>query len=87
MGVGEVVSDEPGFLPFSLLLEDTMSVWTILQYNQSTGDMHASTLFGSPDRVDAWEKAEKLADWECNVVAIWKGNFADEVVTEKPKKE
>ena len=64
-----------------------MSVWTILQLDQSTGGVHASTLFGSPDRPDAWEKAENLAGPEVTVIAIWKGDFAKEVCTEKPQKD
>lgn len=62
-----------------------MSVWTVLQLNHSTGKHEASTLFGSPDRPDAWEKAEKLGGSDTTVVAIWKGDFAREVVTEKPQ--
>ena len=31
------------------------------------------------------EKAEKLGGPETTVVAIWKGDFAREVVTEKPQ--
>ena len=64
-----------------------MSVWTILHLNRFTGDVHASTLFVSPDRPDAWEKAEKLVGPETAVMAIWKGDFAKEVCTEKPQKD
>ncbi len=70
--------------PHSLLFEDTMSVWTILQLNNSTGKHEVNTLFGSPDRPDAWAEAERLGGPEATVVAIWKGDFAKEVVTEKP---
>jgi hypothetical protein len=61
-----------------------MSVWTILQLNNRTGKHEVNTLFGSPDRPDAWAEAERLGGPEATVVAIWKGDFASEVVTEKP---
>jgi hypothetical protein len=61
-----------------------MSVWTILQRNHYTGKHEATTLFGSPDRPVAWREAVKQAGTGGTVVAIWKGDFAKEVVTEKP---
>jgi hypothetical protein len=62
-----------------------MSVWTILQLHHTTGKYSTSTLFGSPDSEDAWSKADDLCGRYCSVVAIWKGNFAKEVRTERPK--
>ena len=81
-----MVSDEPGLAsPTPFLLEDNMSVWTILQLHRPSGKYETSTLFGSPDSDDAWSKAEELGGYDCTVVAIWKGNFAKEVCTERPK--
>lgn len=61
-----------------------MSVWTILQLNHESLKYTTGTLFGSPDRSDAWIKAEQLVGERNTVVAIWKGNCAKEVCTEKP---
>ena len=85
MGVGEVVSDEPGLAsPSPSLFEDIMSVWTILQLNRFTGKHEATTLFGSPDRPVAWQEATEQVGMDFIVIAIWMGDFAKEVVTEKP---
>jgi hypothetical protein len=85
MGVGEVVSDEPGLAsPSPSLFEDIMSVWTILQLNRFTGKHEATTLFGSSDRPVAWQEATEQIGVDFILIAIWKGDFAKEVVTEKP---
>jgi hypothetical protein len=65
-----------------------MTVWTVLcsvcptcrDYDYSTPTAH--TMFASPDSNAAWTKAEQR--WGTAIIAIWKGDFARQVVTEKP---
>jgi len=58
-----------------------MSVWTVLLFNYNNGYHEASRMYASSDRDKAWDQASKLAG---SVVAIWKGDFASEVVTHRP---
>ena len=55
-----------------------MSVWTVLLFNYNNGHHEAARMYASSDRDKAWDQAEKLTG---NVVAMWKGDFANEVVT------
>ena len=59
-----------------------MSVWTVL--TKSSGTYEAHTLYSSFDRGPAWREAEQT--YPGGVVAMWKGNFASEVMTADPNK-
>ena len=60
-----------------------MSVWTVLLFNYDKGHHEAAKMYGSPDREKAWNQAEKLTG---HIVAMWKGDFASEVITGKGQK-
>ena len=78
-----MVSDEPGLAsPSPSLFEDIMTVWTVLCRDYDHRNT-ARTMFASPDSDEAWKKAEQ--QWGAVIIAIWKGDYARQVVTEKPQ--
>ncbi len=60
-----------------------MSVWTVLLFNYNKGHHEAARMYGSADRDKAWDEAEKLSG---HIVAMWKGDFASEVITWRGQK-
>jgi hypothetical protein len=54
------------------------SVWTVLYKNNKNNSYEASVMYGAIDSKKAWDEA---LHEHGNVVALWKGNMADNVIT------
>ena len=59
-----------------------MAIWTVLIKTDEGYEAH--TLYSSFDRSPAWREAEQTYPYE--VVAMWKGNYAEEVMTSNTNK-
>jgi hypothetical protein len=65
-----------------------MTVWTVIVDDEDAG-YSAHKMFGSPDRIPAWDQAvnsfgQELGQWP---IAMIRGDFADVVVTEHNKED
>ena len=63
-----------------------MSIWTVIVNSEDHGYL-AHKMYGPPDRGPAWDLAavhfgQELGEWP---VAMFRGDFADHVVTEENK--
>ncbi len=59
-----------------------MAIWTVII--KTTEGYEAVTLYSSFDRRPAWQDAEQTYPHE--IVAMWKGNYAEEVMTTNSNK-
>jgi hypothetical protein len=59
-----------------------MAIWTVII--KTTEGYEAHVLYSSFDQKPAWQEAEQT--YLCEVVAMWKGNYAEEVMMTDPNK-
>ena len=65
-----------------------MSVWTVIVVNVFNGEYSAHKMYGSPDSEPAWDQAvEDQPGKTYKPVAIFKGDFAGAVITERDLEE
>ena len=65
-----------------------MSVWTVIVVNVSNGEYSAHKMYGSPDSRPAWDQAvEGQPGKTYKPIAMFKGDFAEAVITERDLKE
>ena len=62
-------------------------VWTVIAIDEDHGGYFAHKVYGPPDRNPAWDKACTELPAGQSPIAMFKGDFAHTVVTEKNKEE
>lgn len=64
-----------------------MLVWTVIAEDEDYDGYFAHTMYGPPDRSPAWAQAVKDLPAGQHPIAMIRGDFADNVVTENNKED